>query len=295
MNIAFPALLLFLFLLPGFVFRAAFRSLEGSRVDAGPFASSSIKSVVYALFLNVIGWTIVEQCTRYTVHWNALLAMFHGDKVKDAEFAIALVAKHPWAHVGYFLALYAGSAAAGWFLRGLVTVFALDRADRPLHRIFRSGTEWYYLFNGYDLPERPDVVYVTAVVNLDEPYLYIGIFQNYFLTGEGDLDRVVLSEVARRKLSADNNDPTLKNPAFYPIEGEQFILRYSEMVTLNVSYWWLDVQGGNVTDDESDEPPEQSGGHSSVLDSTAVPSTASTIDAKASATVSSSSTRPNGD
>jgi len=250
-NIAFPALLLFLFLLPGFLFRAAFRSLEGERVDGGPFASTSIKGVVYGLGLNLAAWQIVERLTKYTVHWEALLGLFLGDKTKGLDTAISLIAKDPTAHVLYFVLLYAGSAAAGYALRGLVSYYRLDQKGKPLARLFRSGTEWYYLFNGYDEPEQPFIVYVTAVVQLDEPYLYIGIYENYFLKPDGELDRIILSGAARRKLSADNLSPGLENPAFYPIEGEQFVLRYSEATTLNVSYWWADLEGGQEVDDDA--------------------------------------------
>ena len=60
MNIAFPALLLFLLLVPGFLFRTAFKSLEGEQVDAGPFASTTLKSILMAIALNLIAWAIIE-------------------------------------------------------------------------------------------------------------------------------------------------------------------------------------------------------------------------------------------
>lgn len=246
MNIAFPALLLFLLLIPGFLYRAAFKSLEGEKVDAGPFASTTLKSILSAFVLNILAWAFVELVTPYTVHWDALLGLMVGEKAdggtktSGANAAIALVAAHPVPHVAYFALLYTVSLLAGWGTRAIVEKYSLDRADRRFHRLWRSGTEWYYLFNGRDEPFKPYIVYVTTLVNLDEPYLYRGIFERYFLTGNGELDRIVLSGVSRRKMSADRKEGEGKdeeNPAFYTIYGDFFVLRYSEIATLNIAYW----------------------------------------------------------
>jgi hypothetical protein len=237
-NVAFPAFLLFLFLIPGFVLRASFRTLEGSQVDAGPFAASSIKSVIYAMALHLIAWWVVEKWTAYTVHWDALLALFIGDKTKETDRALGLIARHPVAHVMYFFLVIALAAIGGYLLRQLVTWGRFDRIGRSLAPLFRSGTEWYYLFTGYDEDVQPDFVFVTALVELDETYLYRGVYERYFLKGDGELDRVVLTGVDRRKMSSDKEKEGEENPAFYPIDGDYFVLRYAEMITMNVYYFW---------------------------------------------------------
>jgi len=71
-------------------------------------------------------------------------------------------------------------------------------------------------------------------------YLYTGILEEFFVNAEGKLDRVVLQEVMRRPIAADKNAPEAEagapSPRFYPIDGDYFVLRYSEAITLNIEY-----------------------------------------------------------
>jgi hypothetical protein len=240
-NIAFPAFLLFLFLVPGFILRGTFRTLEGTNLDAGPFASSSIKGVVYALLLNVAGWGFVERYTTFSVRWDALLALFLADKSSNTEDALALISAHPFAHVAYFVCLYGAAAVSGWTLRYLTLRFKWDREGKFFAPLLRLSNPWFYLFRGYDEAREPDFIYVTTVIDLGEPILYQGLLKNFYLNGDGGLDRLVLSKAKRRKLSQDKQTDGQVNPAFYSIEGDFFILRYPEMVTLNVYYLYAEV------------------------------------------------------
>lgn len=242
MNIAFPAFLLFLLLVPGFIFRATFRSLEGARLDAGPFAASSIKIVLCAFTLDLFVWGLVEWITPYTVQWDALLGLLaSGEKSTESHKAIRLVAARPFVHVGYFIAVYAMAAGSGWALRVLCTRYKWDQREKFLAPLLRLGNEWYYLFKGYDEAKGPDVIVISAIVNLDEPYLYRGVLEAFYFAEDGALDRLVLSATSRRKISQDKHHPGANNPAFYPIEGDFFILRYAETTTLNVFYLTTEV------------------------------------------------------
>jgi hypothetical protein len=70
--------------------------------------------------------------------------------------------------------------------------------------------------------------------------LYTGYLDEFFVDAEGQLDRLVLQEVMRRPIKADKE---ATNPGawydasrFYPVEGDYFVLRYNETITLNIQY-----------------------------------------------------------
>ena len=197
------------------------------------------------------------------MRWDVLLPLLVGERAgpgvasaSAAHSAINWVAEHPAPPIIYFVSLYFASAASAWGLRRAVDKYRLDSAGTWYFRLFRSGSEWFYFFTGRDEFEQedPHLVYVTTIVNLDIPYIYRGIFVRYFLKGNGELDRIILSGVARRKLSDDRRPGAHgDNPAFYEIEGDYFVLRYSEITTINIAYWGFAFEDMNVEEAEDDK------------------------------------------
>jgi hypothetical protein len=66
----------------------------------------------------------------------------------------------------------------------------------------------------------------------------MGIIADFFFDHSGSLDRVLLRSVERRKLSEDIKPGKAidSDDRYYEIEGDYFILRYSEMSTINIDY-----------------------------------------------------------
>lgn len=64
--------------------------------------------------------------------------------------------------------------------------------------------------------------------------------EEFFINFDGQLDRVILSAVMHRPLSKDKlvneSEGHDESSRFYPIDGDYFVLRYSEAITLNVEY-----------------------------------------------------------
>jgi hypothetical protein len=168
MNVALPALVVFVLLLPGFVARSRIKRAERLSLDYSPF-----------------GQVVTE--------------------------------------------------AVGWsFVLHLLWV-ALTQARAP------GGSPWYYLLSGADFDEGdvPDFIVVSAIVDVaGAPYLYMGVLEDYFLNEEGGLDRLILQQVMRRPLRCDKlpEEKDRNLARFYPIDGDYFVLRYSEAITLNVEY-----------------------------------------------------------
>jgi hypothetical protein len=258
-NVAFSALLVFLLLLPGFLFRTYFKRAEKVVLDVKPFGQAAIDAFLAAIVLDTFWYWLAVFVTGRRVDFAALLTLIAGEKSAELESAIAKLATDPW-HPGLFFgSLYAFAILAAFLLRRAVTRWRLDRRGAPLANFLRFDTPWYYLFTGYDREIAPNGVAIGAVVSLGgTAYLYTGVLVEYFLDDQGQLNRLVLASAARRPLSEDasQDDDALTewvavdeplaetipsaSERFYPIEGDYFVLRYSEVLTLNVRY--LDLE-----------------------------------------------------
>jgi len=254
-NVAFSALLVFLLLLPGFLFRTYFKRAEKIVLDVKPFGQAAIDAFLAAIVLDLSWYWLTVLVTGTRADFQALLALIAGEKSPRLESAIAEIAGDPWRPGLFFGSLYAFAIAAAFALRHAVTRWRLDRRGAPLANFLRFDTPWYYLFTGYDRPTAPDGVAIGAVVSLGgTAYLYTGVLVEYFLDDQGQLNRLVLASAARRPLAEDAVQGYEAVPAegseeaaadeaavpaeerFYPIEGDYFVLRYSEVLTLNVRY-----------------------------------------------------------
>jgi hypothetical protein len=255
-NVAFSALLVFLLLLPGFLFRTYFKRAEKVVLDIKPFGQAAIDAFLTAIVLDLFWYWLTVLATGTRVDFEALLTLVAGEKSSQLEDAIAELASDPWRPGLFFGSLYAFAIAAAFLLRHAVTRWRLDRRGAPLANFLRFDTPWYYLFTGYDRPSAPNGVAIGAVVSLGgTAYLYTGVLVEYFLDDQGQLNRLVLTSAARRPLAEDAAETGETVPGdwieierrlgeeappaeerFYPIEGDYFVLRYSEVLTLNVRY-----------------------------------------------------------
>ena len=95
-------------------------------------------------------------------------------------------------------------------------------------------------------------------MNIDgDSYIYYGTLDAFYFNDEGQLDRLILIGVARRKLNADyqtqgseivldNNTQeqsekeSLPGPRFYDIEGDRFIIKYEEIKNINIEYYYVE-------------------------------------------------------
>ena len=255
MNVAFSALLVFLLLLPGFLFRTYFKRAEKIVLDVKPFGQAAIDAFLAAIVLDLVWYWIAVLVTGTRADFPTLFTLIAGEKSAELESAIARIAADPWRPGLFFVTLFAFSVLAAFLLRRIVTRWRLDRRGAALANFLRFDTPWYYLFTGYDRASPPNGVAIGAVVTLGgTAYLYTGVLVEYFLDDQGQLNRLVLASAARRPLSEDalQDDEGLTDewveterrvgeagPAeerFYPIEGDYFVLRYSEISTLNVRY-----------------------------------------------------------
>jgi hypothetical protein len=69
MNIAFPALLLFILVLPGFIFYTNYYRLEDTILNFSSFGKKFI--AIFILAIVYLYWVILLRCTFLLGYWDA--------------------------------------------------------------------------------------------------------------------------------------------------------------------------------------------------------------------------------
>lgn len=251
MNIAFPAILLFLLLSPGFIVHRVCKPREVRAADLTPFSATILTATAWAVVVNAVVLVGATYLCRYQFHLGEILRVFIGGSSSNADLALTPIYRrlddHPFEPLCFFVATNLIAFFIAIIYRWAVSEFRLDQPTHYFYRLFRSPAPWYYLFSGQDVADKdPDAVVVSAIVSLkDGSYIFTGLLVDYELTEKGELDRVILSNASRCKLA----DVRIANDAksrldstkdFYPIEGDRFVLRASEFTTLNIKFLLLD-------------------------------------------------------
>lgn len=256
MNIAFPALLIGLLILPGIVFRYSYaRGSWGwtSPVSFRTMSDELAYSAIFAVGLHFL-WLLLASLFEYGADIRSLLALLSGNFGPNAQtyrYALDSIANNTLPIAAYFLSLTGAAAIGGRFGHYLVRKTSLDRRTQ----IFRFKNEWYYLLSGevlsfHENNDRREVdgVFLSAVVDhAKESFLYRGIVRDWSFDAEGNLDSIRLSQAHRRKLESDKTDTSQPKPGeyvgpddrYYQIRGDLFVLRYDEMKTINLDYFEL--------------------------------------------------------
>jgi len=142
------------------------------------------------------------------------------------------------------------------------------------------SNEWHYYFSGearvfgIKNPSRDvikkflsteiDGVYLSFTIDKNsEAYLYWGLLYEYYFDKKGNLEKIVLTDVSRRKLTNDFTDDSderisedsedimenqfleVADTRFYPIRGEYIVFDYSEIKDLNIEYVILEEELNN--------------------------------------------------
>lgn len=242
MNLALSTIILFVLLLPGIVFRKFYYSEEFSREY---FKSSVFEVFISALLPSIflhICWFYLVRIFNYNVDFTILGDLISSnpntssfENIQENHFNIFL----------YNFTMLISSGALGLFSKRLIRFFKLDREIKQ----FRFKNVWHYILKGefFDFPraafnlendklEDIEVVYVDALVDTSKgPIIYDGILVDYELSDEGGLESITLKQVQRRWLHDEGQLET--SDKYYVIPGHILILKYSEILNLNFSYY----------------------------------------------------------
>ena len=247
MEFAVSAILLLILLLPGFILQSAYTKgfwRWNSPTSARSLTEQVPAAVVLSSIMHAV-WTSFSALVGYPVNFQAVAMLLLGSYGYDEthfESSLNALTNNPFKVFFYFISLYAVSALLGYLCHWIVRKQGWDRSTR----ILRFNNQWFYLLSGEitEFKESPEgfaeisgVVLNTVVHHQEADWLYVGVIADFFFDKAGSLDRVLLTSVERRKLSddinADADDPDEK---YYDIEGDYFVLRYSEMSTINIDY-----------------------------------------------------------
>jgi hypothetical protein len=245
-NIAFPALLTFLLILPGYIFRGAFTRSERTQLDNRPFTSETVKSLVIAIFLHTFWFQLAKLLSPISIDYQIFLTLFTAARGDLLELTINRSADHVPAFITYLVTIYIFSYLLGLSAQKTVLKYKLDR-HHLFSELFRFDTPWFYLFKGFnDEGDQADFVKLAVTIQqVEATYLYYGILEDFFLTESGNLDRIVLSSVVRRQLTADDAilvenkvlTPAEEEARFYEISGDRLVLKYNDITSLNIEYY----------------------------------------------------------
>jgi len=201
---------------------------------------------------------------------DILMGLLSANPTAQTQAIVALGSRAAWV-AEYFASLLLASILVPTCMRWLITRGRLDRFDYWLAPVVRfNDAPWYYLLTGADFPanELPDLIKVSAIVDVaGEPYLFQGFLDDFYFNPDGELDRLVLEEASRRPLkedklplgSSEQAHALTPDERFYPVDGDYFVLRYSEAITLNVVYIKLSDQGPSRSA-SAGTPPGTEGG-----------------------------------
>ena len=250
MNFAFPALLIVVLLLPGFLFRYWYRKGAWEYpIHVESFSEGVFKGVVAAAALHA-AWICGARFVGQIIDFHAVLVLLSGATGQELNQALYAVTDHPGKVFLYFFSLYVASPLTGWACHTLVRNFRLDHKFSFL----RFDNDWHYVLSGefLNFPDRKPplnseiaFVQVSLVTEIGgDPFLITGSLEEFFFDREGRLDRLVLADTYRRPLGKDRDEGVeqkalAKDARFYRIQGNYFVVPYAEVRNLNVGYWTL--------------------------------------------------------
>lgn len=244
MNIALPAIVIFILLLPGFIVRSRFKRAERVSLDYSPFGQVVTQAVLWTAILHIVWLYLAYQFLDQRLQTDILFKLLSSDTAGQTK-AIELIAKQDVRIAAYFFTILVFAYVAPAIARRAIIYFRMDRRDSAIGSLLRfNHAPWYYLLTGadFDKNNEPDLISVAAIVDAaGVATLYTGVLEDFFFDQDGGLDRLVLSNVARRQLESDKSLATDASEdsvqeRFYAVDGDYFVLRYSEAITLNIQY-----------------------------------------------------------
>lgn len=254
MEFAVSAVFLLVLLLPGFILQTAYT--KGFWRWNSPTSTRSLTeqvpaAIVLASILHAL-WSAAAALIGSPIDFKSVLMLVtgaYGHEEVYFERAFSALTDNSSKVFVYFASLYLIAAAFGYVSHLAVRKLGLDRTTR----ILRFNNPWFYLLSGeitqfkgspYADEEVDGVLLTTIVHHTDGDYLYRGLVVDFFFDNEGALDRVLLTLAARRKLADDRKpEEEIGSPEsearYYVIDGDYLVLKYSEMTTINVDYFFV--------------------------------------------------------
>jgi hypothetical protein len=252
-NIAFQALLLILFYLPGALFIGAlFGKL--SKDQELPVISPSITgraavSLLFAGAFHAIWLAAIVGLGRLGVPISSTADKFFLLLSSDQQSRVYLntdawESKHLDWLFWYFATICIGATAAGALLHKAIAYYKLDYKVAWL----RFKPEWHYFLSGQYAEEPQSVVWVDALMKIgDTTVVYSGLVKEYWFDDKtGALDTLWLDAAERVCVHLCPDEPAAEPSArlakpriaarTVQIPGTRFALKMSDVLNVNIVY-----------------------------------------------------------
>ena len=235
MNIALPAFFLLLLVIPGFIFHSTFEKVENASIERRAFDVTSSKALFYSLTIHLIALWIVLPIFSVTVDLTVALKVLTGSKQLDVK-DFSLFEKNFGFVLLYFVIIYFASWVLGKLSNHVVLKYNPYKTSR-----FAFDTPWYYELKGkISEQENAQIIKLSCLLDTkNESYLYYGFCDTFYLNREGQLDRIILTDAKRRKISQDENEKGNNSERFYEVKGNRLILKYEDIRNINIEYLYI--------------------------------------------------------
>jgi len=227
-NLALPAFLIILGLLPGIVFFHGYFSGRFSKQLAGVGGVTEVALYVsFALPLDVIGVIVFRRFGAEPEFALMARLVSSAEPAQTADHLAVLLKSHWVMTNASYLGLLGGSGVAGILVRRFVWAFRLD----VVIPLLRMKQDWYYLLQGR-LASLPRTIFPYADILVEHPdgsELYQGLVLSFEVGGDGGIRQLVLRDAHRGKG---------RGQGFYwrPIPGNTFIVMGSCIRSINMRY-----------------------------------------------------------
>src|SRR5690349_20896077 len=125
MNIAFPAFLIFLGILPGFIFYLTFHNIEDTYLNYEPLTRKTIISVFTAILLHICGLPLLFFATGNKINSELILMLMSGSQGTEYIMAVKLVGDNLLGCLAYIALLCVFAFMLAKFFRWIIKLFSL--------------------------------------------------------------------------------------------------------------------------------------------------------------------------
>jgi hypothetical protein len=252
LNFAFGVVLILFLLTPGIIFRIAFlKGPYARKYFRQSVADEVFYSLVPAVLFQLIGLICISQ--NYIIDYETLFYLLTNPPRNEHQIDFKIIQSSLPNFALYNFSLISASYILGYLLRKAISFLRLD----VYLSFLKLNNEWYYILKGkildtWDDPYASnaiDFIQIDLLVeNGNNMFIYSGILEEFYLSENNGLDRLVLYNVYRRTLENDLPDDLKKQSSildkgtderYYNMPGDSFVVPYSEIKNMNITYLTL--------------------------------------------------------
>lgn len=261
-NIAFLSLIYLLFAVPGFLYRWIYFSGVFTRQLLRRSWTDEIgKALLIAIPFHLFWIEIFDTCKHleicnFTVTYVTAFELLTGEYGKPTRL-VHLLYENTWSVVVYYGFVIATACLTGYGLRRIVWSRELD-VSRPL---LSYRNEWLYTVMGRGkIPgfrQHETVALIDVLTDQDaglpgKTVLYQGRSLAFGTNEDGSLRNIVLTDVMRAGFEHQESEGRAKL-VWKVVPGDEFIIDYSRIRNLNVTYFTLTAYDTALQSQSDDE------------------------------------------